>query len=63
MNKGSFGGSAEGYVNVPLSDNSAIRIVAWDEHDAGYIDNVAGTDIAGGIVDGRGMAAVFALGG
>ena len=26
--------------------------MAWDEHDAGYIDNVAGTDLAGGIVDG-----------
>ena len=52
VNEGGFGGGAEGYVNVPLSDNSAIRIVAWDEHDAGYIDNVAGTDLAGGIVDG-----------
>ena len=27
-------------VNLPLSDNMAIRLVAWDEHDAGYIDNV-----------------------
>jgi outer membrane receptor protein involved in Fe transport len=49
---GGFGGQVEGYVNVPLNDFSAIRIVAWDEHDAGYIDNVAGTDLAGGIVDG-----------
>ena len=52
VDHGSLGGGAEGYVNIPLSDNSAIRIVAWDEHDAGYIDNVAGTDLAGGIVDG-----------
>ena len=27
-------------VNLPISDNMAIRLVAWDEHDAGYIDNV-----------------------
>ncbi len=39
-------------MNVPLADNIAIRLVAWDEHDAGYIDNVAGTNVAGGIVDG-----------
>jgi iron complex outermembrane receptor protein len=52
VDHGGFGGGAEGYVNIPLSESSAIRIVAWDEHDAGYIDNVAGTDVAGGIVDG-----------
>jgi iron complex outermembrane recepter protein len=40
---GSEGYTAEGYVNVPLSDNVAIRVVAWDEHDAGYIDNVPAT--------------------
>jgi iron complex outermembrane receptor protein len=40
---GNFGGSLEGYVNAPISDNAAIRIVAWYQHDAGYIDNVAGT--------------------
>src|SRR5580704_2562560 len=40
---GNEGYTAEGYVNVPLADNMAIRIVAWSEHDAGYIDNVATT--------------------
>ena len=40
---GSEGYVANGFVNVPLSDKAAIRIVAWDEHDAGYIDNVPGT--------------------
>lgn len=40
---GDEGYQAEGYVNIPLADNMAIRIVAWDEHDAGYIDNVAAT--------------------
>jgi iron complex outermembrane receptor protein len=49
---GGIGGTAEGFVNIPLSDKMAIRIVAWDEHDAGYIDNIAGTDKAGGIING-----------
>src|SRR5215469_1938972 len=40
---GGEGYTAEGYVNVPLASNAAIRIVAWSEHDAGYIDNVAST--------------------
>jgi outer membrane receptor protein involved in Fe transport len=52
VDHGEFGGGFDGYVNMPLSENAAIRIVAWDEHDAGYIDNVAGTDLAGGIVNG-----------
>ena len=26
-----------------LSDNVALRVVAWYRHDAGYIDNVPGT--------------------
>jgi outer membrane receptor protein involved in Fe transport len=34
---------AEGYVNVPLAQNVAVRIVAWDEHDPGDIANVPGT--------------------
>ena len=39
---GGIGSSAEGFVNVPLSDNAAVRIVGWNQHDAGYIDNVFG---------------------
>ncbi len=34
------GGTLEGYVNIPLSDKVAIRLVAFDEHDGGYISNV-----------------------
>jgi outer membrane receptor protein involved in Fe transport len=34
---------AEGYVNVPINENMAIRLVGWTEHDAGWIDNVHGT--------------------
>jgi iron complex outermembrane receptor protein len=30
---------AEGFVNLPLSDNTALRVVGWTTHDAGWIDN------------------------
>jgi iron complex outermembrane recepter protein len=43
---------AEGFVNIPLSPIAAVRLVGWDEHDGGYINNVAGTDAAAGIVNG-----------
>jgi iron complex outermembrane recepter protein len=34
---------AEGFVNIPLGESAAIRLVGWARHDGGYIDNVAGT--------------------
>jgi len=37
---GGIGGGGNGMVNLPLGEHAAIRLVAWDEHDAGYIDNV-----------------------
>jgi iron complex outermembrane receptor protein len=40
---GDLGYLGEGFVNVPLSDNAAIRLVGWVRHDGGYIDNVAAT--------------------
>ena len=40
---GGQGYVAEGFVNIPLGSRAAIRLVAFDEHDAGYIDNVPGT--------------------
>jgi len=43
MDRGALGGVAEGFVNIPINSQAAIRLVAFDEHDAGYIDNVAGT--------------------
>src|SRR3954469_14718411 len=43
VHHGGIGGSLEGYVNAPLSDTAAVRLVGWYQHDAGYIDNVAGT--------------------
>ena len=33
----------EGFVNIPLSDRMALRLVGYYKHDGGYIDNVAGT--------------------
>ena len=41
--KGAGGGVAEAFVNVPLSDHAAIRLVGFYEHDGGYIDNTPGT--------------------
>ena len=43
VDHGGVGYSGEGFVNIPVSDKAAIRIVGWGEHDAGYIDNVPGT--------------------
>nr|WP_310524405.1 TonB-dependent receptor [Polymorphobacter sp.] len=42
-NSGGWGGVAEAFVNVPISDNAALRVVGWYDRDGGYIDNVAGT--------------------
>jgi len=43
VGKGAGGGSFEGYVNIPLSDRAALRLVAFYQHDGGYIDSVAAT--------------------
>ncbi|MEO6103495.1 MAG: TonB-dependent receptor, partial [Pseudoxanthomonas sp.] len=43
VSHGGNGYVAEGFVNIPLSDNAAIRLVGWKEKDAGFIDNVFGT--------------------
>ena len=40
---GEGGYVAEGYVNLPLSERSAIRLVGWNKHDPGYITNRLGT--------------------
>ncbi|MCM2310490.1 MAG: TonB-dependent receptor [Steroidobacteraceae bacterium] len=32
----------EGFVNIPVSEAAAVRLVGWARHDAGYIDNVVG---------------------
>jgi iron complex outermembrane recepter protein len=40
VDHGDAGYKAEGYVNVPISDSTAIRLVGWTEHQPGFIDNV-----------------------
>ncbi|MBA3676925.1 MAG: TonB-dependent receptor [Sphingosinicella sp.] len=40
---GGFGYVGEAFVNAPLSDNAALRVVGWYKKDAGYIDNIAGS--------------------
>jgi outer membrane receptor protein involved in Fe transport len=40
---GAGGYIVEGFVNLPITQSSAIRLVGWNEHDSGYIDNLAGT--------------------
>jgi iron complex outermembrane receptor protein len=37
------GYTAEGYINAPIGENAAIRLVAWMREDAGWIDNKRGT--------------------
>src|ERR1700681_1056328 len=31
------GYEVEGFVNIPVTSNMAVRLVGWDEHDGGYI--------------------------
>lgn len=33
----------EGFVNLPLGERTAIRLVGWTTHEGGWIDNVPGT--------------------
>ena len=40
VSHGDPGGLIQGFVNVPLSPNAAVRLVGWYEHSGGYIDNV-----------------------
>ena len=42
VSHGGVGYSVEAFVNLPLTDMAAVRLVGWDVHDAGYIDNVHG---------------------
>lgn len=41
--KGDYGGSVEGYVNLPLGERAALRVVGFYEKVGGYIDNIPGT--------------------
>jgi iron complex outermembrane receptor protein len=43
ISNGDPGYLGEGFVNIPLSERAAIRLVGWARHDGGYIDNEPGT--------------------
>jgi iron complex outermembrane receptor protein len=43
VSEGGVGYSAEGFVNLPLGDRAALRLVGWHDQSAGYIDNVPAT--------------------
>ncbi len=38
---GAVGNKLEGFINIPISPRAAIRLVAYEEHDGGFIDNIA----------------------
>jgi outer membrane receptor protein involved in Fe transport len=42
VSHGGIGHVEEGFVNIPIAEKAAIRLVGWNEHEAGYIDNRAG---------------------
>ena len=39
---GDPGYGIEGFVNIPLSEKMALRMVGWSQHDGGYIDSIPG---------------------
>ena len=43
VDHGGIGGKVEGFLNVPINDVMAARVVGWYQKNAGYIDNVPGT--------------------
>ena len=40
---GDFGSIYEGFVNVPIAEGAAARLVGWYRDDGGYIDNIQGS--------------------
>uniref|UniRef100_UPI00286AF32D TonB-dependent receptor n=1 Tax=Phenylobacterium sp. TaxID=1871053 RepID=UPI00286AF32D len=40
LSHGDVGYGVEGFVNQPIGDRAAVRLVGWAVHDGGYIDNV-----------------------
>ncbi|HKF97884.1 MAG TPA: TonB-dependent receptor plug domain-containing protein, partial [Steroidobacteraceae bacterium] len=49
---GGTGWSAEGFINVPLADWAAVRLVGWAQQNAGFIDATMGSSANGCIVNG-----------
>ncbi|MDZ7642928.1 MAG: TonB-dependent receptor plug domain-containing protein [Woeseiaceae bacterium] len=45
---GEMSNSVEGYVNLPLSDEFAVRVAAYNDHQGGWIDNILNDPANGG---------------
>ena len=43
--KGDSGGSIEGFVNIPVSDKVAVRLVGYYDHAGGFMNNVPGLPV------------------
>ena len=43
VDNGGIGYVTQGYVNLPISPSTALRLVGWSKQDTGFIDNVYGT--------------------
>ncbi|MEK9934106.1 MAG: TonB-dependent receptor plug domain-containing protein, partial [Luminiphilus sp.] len=56
---GGTGYEVDGTVNIPLSDNVAIRLSGFSARDAGYVDNVLGTTVDASV----GFPSLVGLGG
>lgn len=59
IHEGGTGHVAEGFINLPIGERAAIRLVGWDRDDAGFIDNRFGTRTfpsSGITIDNAGLA-------
>ncbi|MBK5263878.1 MAG: TonB-dependent receptor [Alphaproteobacteria bacterium] len=54
---GGEGYIGEGFVNAPLNDRIALRVVGWYKKDAGYIDNIPGSLVFPSLEADQGTAA------
>ncbi|HET9472338.1 MAG TPA: TonB-dependent receptor, partial [Steroidobacteraceae bacterium] len=43
--EGDLGYLGQGFVNVPIGEKAAIRLVGWHKHEPGFIDNVLSTRV------------------
>ncbi len=43
--EGGFGYSGQGFVNIPIGEKMAVRLVGWKTYEPGYIDNVRSTRV------------------
>jgi iron complex outermembrane receptor protein len=48
VSDGGDGYAVEGFVNLPLGDRAALRLVGWKTKEAGWVDNVRGTRLYAG---------------